>query len=353
MNNLTKLEKLSDAAPPVLSTGTPAQDGRRLAARTLKLPLTSGFLSNYGVVLFLLLLIGLFSIIQPNLFPTVANLQALLSTNAIPGLLALAVVIPLAAGEFDLSVGAILGFTGILTAQMTIHGVPVPLAILLSVLCGAGVGILNAIMVVRIGVNAFIATLGTSTILAGLNLLVTNGSTLFQGIPASLTAVANGQLFGLNLVVYYFLAGALILWYLLEHTPFGRFLHATGLGREAARLSGVRTNAYLATSFILAGAIAGLCGALYCARIGSANPSQGPGFLLPAYAAAFLGSTTIKRGQFNVLGTIVGTFLLAVGITGLTFAGAPYWVPNVFNGGALIVAVSIAALVSRRAGDTS
>jgi ribose transport system permease protein len=221
--------------------------------------------------------------------------------------------------------------------------------VLAAVLCGALVGSINAFLVVGIGVNAFIATLGTATILAGLNLLVTGGSTLFQGIPAGLRELATGTLLGLPFTVYYFLAGALILWYLMEHTPFGRLLRATGMGREAARLTGVRTSRFLASSFIIAGAIAGLCGALQVARIGSATASVGPEFLLPAYAAAFLGSTTIKRGLFNIWGAVVGTFVLAVGITGLTFAGAPFWVPNVFNGAALIIAVSAAVLVGKRA----
>jgi ribose transport system permease protein len=114
----------------------------------------------------------------------------------------------------------------------------------------------------------------------------------------------------------------------------------------------VSTKRFLASSFVIAGAIAGLCGALQTARIGSATASTGPEFLLPAYAAAFLGSTTIRRGMFNVWGAVVGVFTLAVGITGLTLAGAPFWVPDVFNGFALILAVSTAVLLTRRNRDT-
>ncbi|MFE7841710.1 ABC transporter permease [Streptomyces sp. NPDC057474] len=337
------VEEVSSATGPAVGGSSAERIGRKWGLTDIT--------ANYGVVLFLLLLIIGFSIALPDRFPTTENLTVLLGDNAVPGLLALAVVLPLAAGEFDLSVGATLGFTAILTAQMTISGVPVSVAILAAILCGAFIGAVNAVLVVRIGVNAFIATLATATVLSGLNLLVTNGRTLFQGIPDGLKVIANSKLLGLDLPVYYFLIGALILWYLLEHTPFGRLLRATGMGREAARLTGVRTSGFLASSFVLAGAIAGLCGALQVARVGSATASMGPEFLLPAYAAAFLGSTTIRRGQFNVWGTVVGTFLLAVGITGLTFAGAPFWVPNVFNGGALIIAVSIAVLVGRRTGD--
>lgn len=342
-----------DKASTALEPKKPESPKRRARSTDRSSRNVTAMVADYGVLIFLGVLILGFSIAMPDRFPTVDNFTVILGDNAVPGLLALAVVLPLAAGEFDLSVAANLGFNAILTAQLTIHGVPIPLAILSAVLCGAFIGALNAFLVVGIGVNAFIATLGTSTILAGLNLLVTDGRTLFQGIPDDLKLVANSKIAGIDLTVFYFLAGAFILWYLLEHTPFGRFLRATGMGREAARLTGVRTAGYLASSFVIAGGIAGLCGALQVARVGSATASMGPEFLLPAYAAAFLGSTTIKRGQFNVWGAVVGTFLLAVGITGLTYAGAPFWVPDVFNGAALIIAVSAAVLVGRRSGDTT
>lgn len=328
------------------ASGPPAvADTRPRAGRVLPR------LSDYGVVLFLLLLIVGFSVALPDRFPTWANVQSILGDQAIPGLLALAVVLPLAAGEFDLSVAATLGFDAVLAAYLTSHGTAVPLALLLCVLVGCVVGACNAFLVVRVGVNAFVATLGTSTILAGGNLLVTGGATIYQGIPTGLTDLSQRTLLGLPLVVFYFFAVALVLWYLMEHTPFGRFLRATGMGRDAARLTGVPTARYLTGAFVLAGAIAGLCGVLETARVGSATASVGPEFLLPAYAAAFLGATTIKRGRFNVWGTVVGVFVLAVGITGLTLGGAPFWVPNVFNGAALILAVSVAVLVGRSRGE--
>ena len=311
----------------------------------------AGRLGNYGVVFFLVVLVVGFSIAQPTRFPTLTNAQTMLGDMAIPALLALAATLPLSAGEFDLSVGATLGFNSILVAYLTSHGTPVPVAALAALVTGSLVGAVNALLVVRIGVNAFIATLGTSTVLAGLNLLVSGGATIFQGIPQSLKSTSQTEVAGLTLPVYYAVAVALLLWYLLEHTPYGRFLRATGLGRDAARLSGVSTQRMLASSFVVAGALAGLCGMLQTARIGSATASTGPEFLLPAYAAAFLGSTTIKRGRFNVWGTVIGVLLLSVGITGLTFAGAPFWIPNVFNGTALILAVSITVLVTRRTAD--
>ena len=304
--------------------------------------------AEYGVLIFLVAMIVGFSLWQSETFPTTRNLQAVLGDQAIPGLLALAVILPLAAGEFDLSVAANLGFSSVISAKLASQGIDPVLIIVITIAAASLIGAVNALLVVGVGVNAFIATLGVSTILYGGNLLFTAGNTIFEGIPESFTKIATTEVLGLQIVVLYFLIFAIVTWYVMERTPFGRYLRATGMGREASRLSGISTRRHLAIAFIAAGFIAGICGVLQTARFGSAPSSVGPDFLLPAYAAAFLGATTIRRGMFNVWGTVVGVILLAVGINGLSLAGAPPWVPPVFNGTALIIAVSAAVLVARR-----
>lgn len=326
------------AAEPVTSTNEGGR-GPTLLARVA---------ADGGVVIFLLLLIVAFSIALPDKFPTTANFQTILGSQAVPTLLALAVVIPLVAGEFDLSVGGTLGVTSVFTAWAASKGLAVPLVFLAAIGIGCVVGSINGYLVTRIGVSAFIATLGMGTVLTGGNLLMSGGNVLYEGIPTSLTKIAGREILGLPVVVYYALLLAILLWYVLEWTPMGRYLRATGTGREAARLTGVRTDRWLFASFVIAGAIAALAGFLQTARVGSAPPDVGPNFLLPAYAAAFLGATTIHAGRFNIWGTVVGVLVLAVGITGLNLAGAAFWVPPVFNGTALIVAVSVAVVVARR-----
>jgi ribose transport system permease protein len=304
--------------------------------------------ANYGVVGFFLLLVIGFSVALPDRFPTADNLQAILGQEAIPAILALAVILPLAAGEFDLSVAANLGFCSVFAAWLAAQGAPVGVVVVATLAVGLLVGAFNALLVIRIGVNAFIGTLGVATILAGGNLWLTEGAVIFDGISEGYKSIATTRVGGVQIVVLYALVLALVLWYVVERTPYGRYLRATGMGREPARLTGVRTKRYLASAFIAAGALAALAGALQTARSGSAPPSVGPDFLLPAYAAAFLGATTIRPGMFNVWGTIVGVLTLAVGINGLQLAGVAFWVPPVFNGAALIIAVSVAVVVSRR-----
>ncbi|MFK0007708.1 ABC transporter permease [Paenarthrobacter sp. NPDC090520] len=310
-------------------------------------PGPSAFLTRYGVIVFLVLLVAIFALLMPRTFPTSGNLTAIVADQSIPIILALAAILPLAAGEFDLSIAAVLGFSSILSIALSNAGVPLPLVLAGTLIFGLLVGAVNAFFIVKIGINAFIGTLAMATILAGLNLLLTRGSlmTLESQEFARLTSVPGSRT---QVVIAYALVLVLVIWYLLERTPFGRYLRATGMGRPAARLSGVRTERYLTASFVLAALLASFAGFLLASRSGSAPPTLGPEFLLPAYAAAFLGAATIRPGFFNVWGTVVGAFLLAVGSNGLTLMGAQTWVANVFNGVALLAAVSASVIVARR-----
>lgn len=329
------------------TTTSSARESRTPAKPKRSRPDVGAVATSYGVIIFLVLMILAFSVLLPDTFPTADNAKAILSDQSIPVILALAAILPLAAGEFDLSLGAILGFSAITAIAVSNAGAPLPVVILACLAVGAVVGIVNAILVVKVGVNAFIATLASATILSGLNLLVTGSSLLVLGSDA-FGALTTTRFLDFQVVLAYAIVLSLVLYYVVEKTPYGRYLRATGMGRDAARLSGVRVDKYLASSFIVAGVLAALAGALIASRGGTAAPTLGPEFLLPAYAAAFLGATTIKPGYFNVWGTVIGVVLLAVGSNGLTLLGAQTWVTNIFNGVALMVAVSASVLVGKR-----
>lgn len=206
------------------------------------------------------------------------------------------------------------------------------------------VGLLNGLFVVRFGVNAFITTLGAGTILTGLTLAVSGGQIL-NGVPGSVTGFTTYQILGLPSPVY--VAFVILLWYVYEHTPLGRYLFFVGEAREVARLAGLAVDRLRFGAFVAAGVVASLCGILAAGQLGSADPSVGPNYLLAAYAAAFLGATTIRPGRFNAWGTVVALYLLVTGVTGLELLGSASWVEQVFNGGALVIAVTFARLVAQ------
>ena len=300
-------------------------------------------LERFGALIVLVGLIVFFSLLLPSTFPTYENLTTILTTQDVLAILAIGLLVPLAAGEFDLSIGFVLGFTGMEVAVLTgvLHWHPVP-AIVLTLATAVLIGLINGLLVVRVGINAFIATLGVGTILSGLTIWMSNGTVIYQGIPDLLLAIGRTQLLLLPLPVFYMIIVIIVFSYILGHTPFGRYIYAVGGGREVARLAGINTDLLTILAFTLSGFMAGIAGVLETATVGAAHPDVGPQFLLPAFAAAFLGATTIQPGRFNVLGTVVALFLLAVGIAGFQQLGAPFWVSPVFNGTALLIAVGLA-----------
>jgi ribose transport system permease protein len=305
------------------------------------------FFYRYTVVLVLIAMIVIFSLLSPSTFFTVGNFTTIANSQAVLLILALALTLPLAVGEFDLSVASGLGFGAILTGYLsgTSHW-PLAAVVLAVLAVGALSGLINGLFVVHFGVNAFIVTLGTGTVLTGLTLLVSGGQIL-GGISTGLTTAMTKTLLGLAIPVFIALALVIVLWHIYEHTPLGRYLTFIGLGAEVARLAGVAVKPLRWSTFVAASVIAAGCGIIAAGQLGSADPSASASYLLPAYAGAFLGTTVIRPGRFNAWGTVVALALLVVGVTGLQLLGAESWVEQVFNGGALVLAVTFARLVSR------
>jgi ribose transport system permease protein len=322
--------------------------GRQKQAKPLGVRVR-GFSQRWALVGVLGLLIITFSAWQPKEFATWSNAQGLINTQPPLAFVALGAIFVLLVGEFDLSVGATLGICQYLVLWMiSNHGVPWPLAIVITLAAGLLIGLVNAGLVLVVGINCFVATIGTASILTGILSWVSNNSTpIYTGAPQAFQNLAQDKFLGLTLPVYYSLVAAVILWLLLEYMVLGREMRATGENRSAAILSGLRTNKSVALGFSLAALGAAVGGILATMRIGSADATSGPSYLLPAYAAALLGSTAVRPGFYNVWGTLVALFVVAVGVEGLQLAGAESWVTDVFNGGVLLVAVSMSLLVTR------
>ncbi|MEM9522583.1 MAG: ABC transporter permease [Pseudomonadota bacterium] len=309
------------------------------------------FLPVYGLVVLTFLLIGLFSILLPNTFPTMLNLRAIVSDKAIIALLSLGAMIPMAAGRIDLTIGYGIVLWHILAISLqTMLGLPWPVAVLTVLMLGAFTGLLNGLLVEGAKIDSFIATLGTGTVLYALALWHTGGRQMVGMLPDGFYALNNTFILGLPITGYYLLAITVVMWLIFEYTPVGRYLYAIGANQRAAQLNGIPTRKYVISAFVISGVMTALAGVLLAAKLRIGQASVGLEFLLPALVGAFLGSTTIKPGRVNVWGTVVGVAILAVGISGIQQFGGSFWVEPLFNGVTLLIAIGIAGYAQRRKG---
>jgi ribose transport system permease protein len=334
----------SVTTPEVADDAPPRRDLHRVA-RALS------FRNISALYVFVAIFI-IFSIWVPDTFVNWDTWKALISSQAITATLAVGLVIALSAGAFDLSIGAALGFGSILVAWLLAkRGVAIVPAVAVTILAGLIVGFLNGIFVVKVRIDSFIATLGMSSILLAMIAWISSSQQIL-GLSNSFQKLGTTNVFGLTLPVYIMLAVALVTWYVLECTPVGRHVYATGGNIDAARLAGVRTGAVVIVALACCSAIAAFSGVLVSSSFGTGDPTIGPAYLLPAFSAAFLGSTQFRGGRFNVWGTVVAVYVLAAGVKGLQLAGAPIWIPDLFNGVALLLAVGLAKYQgsARRAG---
>lgn len=314
---------------------------------TKKLSLNFGMDRFSGVYLWALFII-VFGIWTPSAFLSTSTLHAVAASNSLEGILAIAVLIPLACGQFDLSVGATANVAGIITVvvQTSWHWPAVP-AVALGIGIGLAIGAVNGLVVVKLGVSSFIATLGMGSILAAVQSIVTNEQQPLPIVSSGWDKFTQYDIGGFQIVVLYMVVIGFVAWWALQMTPFGRHIYLTGGNPEAARLSGIKTDRVAWTSLIISGGLSSIAGILYVSLTGP-SLTFGTDLLLPAFAAAYLGSTQIKPGRFNVWGTLLAIYVLATGVEGLELVSGYQWLNDMFNGVALIAAVALA--VSRERG---
>src|SRR5438093_2411751 len=296
------------------------------------------------------LFIVLFGVIAPNTFLTSTTFRLVFSEGVVTCVLALAFLVPLAAGVYDLSIGAVMSLGLAISVYLNLHtGLPAAAGALVAVAVCAAVGAVNGFVVVRLRVDSFIATLGVSQVLFAAVLLISDNKQLVANFPTSWQNLGGNDFLGIPIVVFFLLAIALVIWYVFEYTRIGRYLFATGGNRDAARLSGVQTGRIIWGAFVVSAIIAGLAGVIYSMRSGLFSSSTGPGYLFPAVAAVFLGASQLSQRP-NVWGTLIAYFALAFGVQGLALssASAAVWSQPLFQGVSLIVAVAITTLPALR-----
>lgn len=306
------------------------------------------FASRYSLVGVLLVMILVYSLLLPSTFPTFDNVRIITSTQAVLVIAALGVTITFATGEFDISFGPVIAFASTLLAALTVnHSWPFLIALVAVIAAAALIGLVNSFFIVFIGVSSLITTLGTGTIVLALTLAVSD-SNVIAGPPQPLADFATSRLFGLPYPVYLALALTFAVWFMLQHTPAGRCIYFIGEGRQVATLSGIAVDRYRVGALVVTAVMCGIAGIINFGRLGSADPNLGMTYLLPGTAAVFLGATAIHPGRFNAWGTVLAVFVLVVGVTGIELLGGAGWLESLFNGTALVLAVTFAELFRRR-----
>ena len=321
---------------------TPPSGSARGAAIAMRV------LGTYGTIIVLVLMLVIFSALKPDTFATVGNFRNIVNDMAIATIVAAGLTLPLVAGDFDLSIGYVASFAGILVVGLlSFNELPIIAAVVIVVGAGTLIGVVNGIIVSKIGVNAFIATLGTGTVVVGLNYAYAGGIPLQLTHSREFTSIALGRIAGIPHLILIMAAILMVLWLVLNRTVQGQHIKAIGVSPESARRAGVAIDRTRIVAFAIASTCAAIGGVLMASNLGSGQVTAGDGFMLTSFSAAFLGSAALREGQFHILGTLIGVLTVAVGNNGLAMIGAPIFTQFLFTGSLLVIAVALGGIGRR------
>ncbi len=300
-----------------------------------------GIIKRYGTLFALLFIYIGFSILSPEVFPTTRNLMNILLQISLLTIISQGATVIVVTRDFDLSIATLASLGGVVAAGLAVKGVNIPIAIVITLLMGMVMGFANGLIVARLKISSFIATLATSTIIGGITFWYTQGATIFSGIPDAFLVLGQGKVWGVPIptIIMFLVLGAT--WLMLSYTEPGRKLYAVGEGPEVAKLSGIDTEKVRIMAFTISGVLGVFTGIILASRLGSAHPTAGNGYLLKAYAAVFLGMTVFGRGKANAVGTFIGALIMGVLANGLTILDVPYYFQDMLTGTIIIIALLI------------
>lgn len=332
-------------SPPPAGKPTSASSQRRATQRKV-----FGWLAKYGTLVGMAIMILAFTAAAPNYFFTLSNFINIVNQASLTAIIAGGLTVAVIVGELDLSIGFNASFAGVLVTGLMVNShLPPLLAILVVVLVGAVIGVFNGFIVSKLRVNSVIATLGSGSVILGLNYAYSTGAPIAAGVPTSFTNIALGSVLGIPNDIIIMAVVLFLLWLLVNRTETGQRIRAVGGNIEAARLSGIRVDRIKILAFIVAGAAAALTGILLASLIGSGTTTAADSYLLNSFAAVFLGSATLRDGEFHVPGTLIGVLIIGIGFNGLAIFGAPTFYQYVLQGAILIVAVGMSTVARRYA----
>jgi simple sugar transport system permease protein len=281
-------------------------------------------------------------------FLTVDSFAGIVTIASELGIVAAGVTFLMIAGEFDLSVGSVFGFSSMLFAVSAASGIPLFISLLIALLAAAGIGFLNGYITVHFQIPSFITTLGSQMLWRGVLLAITGGFSVRYKEASTVLEVLNSNLWGeFRTSAIWFFAIILLLNFILLRTQYGNATYATGGNKDAARILGISVNKVKIINFIICSVLAGLAGCIQFARFGSVDPVRGQGMELEAIAAVVVGGTLMTGGYGNLVGTLLGVLLIGMLRSGLIMAGAPAYWYQAFVGLILIIAVILNTNIKR------
>lgn len=314
----------------------------RLAARV------SLQLSDYGILLGLIVLLVIFSLASSS-FLTFDNIITIVRQISIIAIIAVGETIVLIGGGIDASIGAVAGLGGILSILLASKGINVALSILLGMSVGGVVGLLNGVIITKIGITDFIVTLAMISIAHGTNFSITKAKSIYMNIPKSFMYLGKGYLgpIPIPIILMILIYGAGI--YVMRSSKLGTYIQATGGNKVATRLSGINVDRIKIIMYIISGIFASFGGILLTSRLGSGQPTVGDALLLDVIAGVVLGGTSLSGGKGSLWGTILGCTIMGVLSNGLTLLSAAYYVQEIVKGVVIILAVTYTSYRELRA----
>lgn len=294
---------------------------------------------TYGTIIALVLIIILFGILNPRAFLSSTNFWNITRQMAILAVIALGATLIMCVSEFDLSVGNIASFSGVLSALLAINGVPFIFALIIATLISGLLGFINGYIVTKFKVMSFIITLAMGRMIYGLTYWLSGGAIIFNDIPQSFKFIGTAKIGKIPYLTILMIIISLIFVYITKYTAFGRKLYAIGGNERASKVAGVKVEFNKTMAFAISGLMAGFAGVILASRVGSAAPTAGDAYTLNAYATIFIGITLFKEGVPNILGTLVGVAIFTVLANGLTILQVPTFIQNILTGLIIIIAV--------------
>ena len=296
---------------------------------------------KYGLALILMLISGFFGAINGNVF-SLYNIQNIFKQSSINGLIAFGMTFVILIGCIDLSVGSILAFVGYIAGILLVnYQLPIIIVIPVALLLGMTLGVINGVLVSKVKLQPFIATLVTMTIYRGVTLILSNGLPIRNINKASevMKFINRGEIANLPISMVIYLVVFVILWFVLDKTLFGKYLYATGGNEEAARLSAVPVTKIKLSAYAISGFLSALAAILYISRYNSIYPNAGQGAELDAIAAVVIGGTSMSGGKGKIIGTLIGALIIGILNNGLNLLGVSSFYQEVIKGIVILIAV--------------